>query len=198
LRTVKTEQTSKLDSMARALTDANQRQFLSEKENERLARMNEQILREKVEAQVRHEAEVKTLRESIEERKATFADKQEEFEGELEALKENDRKSREVVEKADQRGAYFHVDSNLDQLASTVKRKAYEGDPFKKPDAWVKLEEDANDEKEDFRDKLGVLLVEKDEFISNLTVQKQKLEDIIREMEGERASHVEEIEDLSK
>lgn len=64
LRQQNAEQLKKIEHTTRALTDANQRQFLSEKENERLAKMNEQILREKVEAQVRAEAEIKALKES--------------------------------------------------------------------------------------------------------------------------------------
>jgi hypothetical protein len=77
-----------------------------------------------------------------------------------------------------------------------VKRKAYAGDPFKKPDTWVKIEEDARDDKNEVRDKMGVLLQEKEQFISNLTVQKQRLEDIVREMETERVGMLDEIENL--
>ena len=79
-----------------------------------------------------------------------------------------------------------------------MKRKSYEGDPFKKPDTWVKVEEDARDDLNDIRDKMGILLKEKEEFISNLTVQKQRLEDIIREMETERVGLQDKIEDLEK
>lgn len=56
------EHTTKIADLSRALTETNQRQFLSERENERLHKMNEQILREKVEIQVRLEAEVKALK----------------------------------------------------------------------------------------------------------------------------------------
>ena len=43
---------------------------------------------------------------------------------------------------------------------------------------------------------MGDLLAEKEDVIMNLTVQKQRLNDIIKEMEKERLEHVDEIETL--
>ena len=63
----------------------------------------------------------------------------------------------------------------MESLASTVKKKSYAGDPFKKPDEYNKYGEDILDEAEDIRDSMGELLKEKEDFIANLTFQKQSL-----------------------
>ena len=58
----------------------------------------------------------------------------------------------------------------MESLASTVKKKSYAGDPFKKPDEYNKYGEDLLDEAEEYQNDLHKLLFEKEDFIANLTI----------------------------
>ena len=84
----------------------------------------------------------------------------------------------------------------METLASSVKKKA--GDPFKKQDTYDKQAEDAEEEAKEIKAKMGELLKEKEDFILNLTVQKQRLEDVVKTMEAERLAHTDEIDTLKE
>ena len=58
----------------------------------------------------------------------------------------------------------------MNKLASSIKKKSYQGDPFKNPDPYVVKQEDAQDERNDINSNLINLLEEKEDVIMNLTV----------------------------
>lgn len=71
-------------------------------------------------------------------------------------------------------------------------------DPFKTPDPYAVQQEQAEDTREQLGARMDVLLAEKEDVILNLTIQKQKLKDIIHEMEKQTGEHVNEIAGLKK
>ena len=71
-------------------------------------------------------------------------------------------------------------------------------DPFKTPDPMLVVQEDMEERQERIETVKAELIAEKDDAILNLTIQKQKLKDIINEMEKQTADHVDEITTLKK
>ena len=63
MKEFKSELNERIDHLTRCVTEGNQKQFLNKKENERLAKMNEQLLREKVETEVSLKDQIKKLEE---------------------------------------------------------------------------------------------------------------------------------------
>lgn len=74
----------------------------------------------------------------------------------------------------------FHVSK---PMASMVKKRKNNRDPFKTPDPLLVVQEEAEQRLGEFDEKRAQLMAEKEDVILNLTIQKQKLKDIISEME---------------